>query len=76
MTSTKAHDFAFAHAHGYRVHHGTADGGGLAGLYWWTRMRPGWCEPEVSEGQWATQAEAEQAAARACAFEALAGELA
>ena len=51
-------EFAKAEQGGYCVHQGTQADGELDRLFWWTLMREGWMEPEVSQGEWATAEEA------------------
>jgi hypothetical protein len=54
---------------GYRVHGGTAEDGALCDRFWWTLFRPGWSEPEVSNGDWPSSGGAEDAAVAALADE-------
>ena len=60
---------------GYRVHCGTAEDGELSGMHWWTLVRPGWAEPEVSRDEWPSSTEAEDAAVTALAAEVVAGDV-
>lgn len=60
---------------GYRVHFGTAKDGELSGMHWWTLVRPGWAEPEVSSEEWPSSTEAEDAAVAALAAEVVAGDV-
>ena len=59
---------------GYHVHQGTPEDGELDRLFWWTLMREGWTEPEVSNGEWATRGDAERAAVAALEQELSSGE--
>ena len=61
MIDTKTADDATAF--GFQVHCGQSADGALAGRHWWTLMRDGWGEPEVSPADWAT---AERAWTNAC----------
>ena len=49
---------------GYDVHHGQPSDGELAGRYWWTLHRAGWSGIETAEGDFASEDEAWQDAAR------------